>query len=155
MRITPTLVAAHVPVAFAVWCASRSFWTFGPEVFVALLLLFGSLTWLLSTSLSRALERFDKGDTRSIVMGCAVAVLGVFFLIVDAVLTHMGLEWLTTQHPGVFPEWMLWPMSIGLAIVNVFVKWAYLAPAGKPETEAEQATSAKSEIAAALRVVGS
>lgn len=153
-RSPVTFVAAHVPVAFAIWCATRSFWAYGPEVFAALFLLFGSLTWLLSVSLKAALERFDAGDKRSLVMGCCVCALGLFFLTIDATLTHMGLEWLAEHYPGIFPAFALWPMSIGLALVNVFVKWAYLAPAGKPETEADQATTARSDIAAALRVVG-
>lgn len=149
-----TLIAAHVPIAFAVWCAARSFAQYGPELFAVLILLFASMTWMLSVSLSNALARFDEGNKRAVCMGVLVLALGLFFLAVDATLTHMGLLWLMAEHPGIFSPAFAWPISIGLALVNTGVKWAYLADSEPPETDADIATSARGDLSDVLKVVG-
>lgn len=123
-----TKLAAIVPILAAIYFTCRGFIGLGMtlELVAILTVLFASLSWLLSQAILRFLAVRHNGP-----MAAAVVVLGLVFLITEASLTHIGLEWLLTQGSLEIPGWAIWFFSVALSLTNVMAKWAFLGDAGE------------------------
>ena len=90
-------------------------------------IIFASFTW----TLSQSLFRFLKVRNSNPAMARVVFSLGVFLLIIEASMTHIGLAWITEKMSSIPPDWFLWLASFGLSLYNIFSKWGFLGNAEK------------------------
>ena len=127
-----TEYAAIIPIAAAVYFSCRGFIGLGltVELVIIMTVLFASLSWLLS----QALLRFLLIRETNAPMAICVTLLGAIFLITEASLTHIGLEWLLKEGSLHVPGWAVWFFSFALSTTNLFAKWAFLGSPGTRRT---------------------
>jgi hypothetical protein len=135
-----TKVASIVPILAAIYFTCRGFIGLGMtmELVGILTVLFASLSWLLSQAILRFLAVRHNGP-----MAASVVILGTAFLITEASLTHIGLEWLLGQGALEIPGWVTWFFSVALSLTNVMAKWAFLGDAGERSTATKPYLAAK------------
>mgnify|MGYP000150121421 CR=1 FL=1 len=127
-----TKAASLVPIIAAVYFTFRGFIGLGMtwELVGILTILFASLSWLLSQALLRFLDvKHNKA------MAAAVIILGTAFLLTEASLTHIGLEWMLGQGDLHLHSNVIWVFSIFLSLGNVLTKWAFLGDPGEAKKQ--------------------
>ena len=89
-----TKTATLIPIIAAIYFTFRGLLGLGMtlELVIILTVLFASLSWLLSQSIMRYILVIEHKEMAVVVVG-----LGTAFLITEASLTHIGLEWLLSK----------------------------------------------------------
>lgn len=101
----------------------------GDELVFLVTAVMGCFSWFVSCTVKRVLGLRDRQPVRGAVAG----VLGGIFLLMEAGVTHIGLDYLAAKSgEPLFPLWTLWPASIGLSLANMMVKWAFIGRARGP-----------------------
>lgn len=122
----------------------------GTELVILVTGVMGAFSWLVSKTVPRVLLLRERQPLRA----KTAASLGCVFLLMEAALTHIGLDYLATKTAEpLFPLWTLWPASLCLSAANMLVKWVFIGRCrSKPRNVAPVATTKRAP--AKLRAVG-
>ncbi|MGB3625729.1 MAG: hypothetical protein WA989_07870 [Henriciella sp.] len=131
-----TSTAATIPTLAVIYLSYEGLKASGMEgslVFVTIAVL-ASFSWLLSGAIKRWIV-----VSHHKAMSAVVASLGLIFLVIEASIVHVGIEHLLKQG-SLEAHWLIvWFVSGGLSIGNVFTKWGWLGdPGERQETPKRQ-----------------
>ena len=129
----PAIWACRGFLALNIALASLGAWEKGPVAFALLSLALTSSGFLLTQSLNRLLASIAARAWRT---AGQIALLGIGFLALEAVLIHHGLALLDAR-ADILPDGALWPASAFCSIVNLLALDTFGRPLPKPSTAVE------------------